>query len=38
VAAHLGGFAAGIVLTPLIKKKGVKLFQSGYSRPFARNR
>ena len=29
VAAHLGGFAAGITLTPLLKKKGIKLFQRG---------
>ena len=38
VTAHLGGFVAGFVLTPLIKKKGIKLFQSGHSRAFARNR
>jgi len=38
VAAHLGGFAAGLVLTPFIKKKGVKLFQSGHTRAFSRNR
>ena len=38
VAAHLGGFASGFVLTPLLKKKGIKLFQSGHSRAFARNR
>jgi membrane associated rhomboid family serine protease len=37
VAAHLGGFAAGFILTPFAKKKGVKLFQSGQSRPFSRN-
>lgn len=29
VAAHLGGFVAGFILTPFVKKKGVKLFQSG---------
>ena len=29
VAAHLGGFASGFVLTPFLKKKGIKLFQSG---------
>jgi membrane associated rhomboid family serine protease len=38
VAAHLGGFVAGFILTPLVKKKGIKLFQSGHSRPFSRNR
>jgi membrane associated rhomboid family serine protease len=38
VTAHLGGFVAGFVLTPFIKKKGIKLFQSGHSRAFARNR
>ena len=38
VAAHLGGFAAGLVLTPFVKKKGVKLFQSGHTRAFSRNR
>ncbi len=38
VAAHLGGFGAGFILTPLTKKKGVRLFQSGHSRPFSRNR
>jgi membrane associated rhomboid family serine protease len=38
VAAHLGGFAAGLALTPLTKKKGIKLFQGRQSLPFARNR
>ena len=38
VAAHLGGFIAGFFLTPLVKKKGVKLFQNGYTRAFSRNR
>ena len=38
VAAHLGGFTSGFVLTPFLKKKGIKLFQSGHSRAFARNR
>jgi membrane associated rhomboid family serine protease len=37
VAAHLGGFGAGLLLTPLFKRAGVKMFQSGYSRPFSRN-
>ena len=38
VAAHLGGFVAGFVLTPLLRKKGIKLFQSGHTRAFSRNR
>lgn len=37
VAAHLGGFAGGLLLTPLFKQKGVKLFQNGYSRAFSRH-
>ncbi len=37
VAAHLGGFGAGLLLTPLFKRAGVKMFQSGHSRPFSRN-
>ena len=37
IAAHLGGFAGGFILTPLFKKKGVKLFQGGYSRAFSRH-
>ncbi|MBT3636303.1 MAG: rhomboid family intramembrane serine protease [Opitutae bacterium] len=37
VAAHLGGFGAGLVLTPFFKQSGVRMFQSGYSRPFSRN-
>ena len=36
IAAHLGGFAGGFLLTPLFKKKGVKLFQGGHSRAFSR--
>jgi membrane associated rhomboid family serine protease len=38
VAAHLGGFVAGFFLTPLVKQKGVKLFQNGRTRAFSRNR
>ncbi len=38
VAAHLGGFIAGLFLTPLVKKKDVKLFQNRQSHRFARNR
>ena len=36
IAAHLGGFAGGLILTPLFKKKEIKFFQDGYSRPFSR--
>ena len=37
IAAHLGGFAGGFLLTPLFKKSGVKLFQGGHSRAFSRH-
>jgi membrane associated rhomboid family serine protease len=37
IAAHLGGFGAGLLLTPFFKRAGVRMFQSGYSRPFSRN-
>jgi membrane associated rhomboid family serine protease len=37
VAAHLGGFGAGFLLTPFFTRAHVKIFQSGYSRPFSRN-
>lgn len=37
IAAHLGGFGAGLALTPFFKRSGVRMFQSGYSRPFSRN-
>ncbi|MBT6851527.1 MAG: rhomboid family intramembrane serine protease, partial [Opitutae bacterium] len=36
VAAHLGGFTAGILLTPFFKKKHVKFFQAGRTRAFSR--
>lgn len=36
IAAHLGGFAGGILFTPLFKRKGIKLFQRGSSRAFSR--
>ena len=36
IAAHLGRFAGGFILTPLFKKKEIKFFQDGYSRPFSR--
>jgi len=37
IAAHLGGFAGGFILTPLFKKKGVQLFQDGHSQAFSRH-
>lgn len=37
VAAHLGGFAAGLILTPLFKSHGVKMFQPGNRRAFSRH-
>jgi membrane associated rhomboid family serine protease len=36
IAAHLGGFAAGFVLTPFLRKPGVRLFQDGHTRSFTR--
>jgi membrane associated rhomboid family serine protease len=36
IAAHLGGFTAGILLTPLMRKPGVRLFQDGRTRSFTR--
>ena len=38
IAAHLGGFAAGLALTPLLKRRGVRLFQSPHSAAFAHRR
>ncbi len=38
IAAHLGGFAAGLALTPFLKRRGVTLFQSPHSAAFARSR
>jgi membrane associated rhomboid family serine protease len=35
IVAHLGGFAAGLVLTPFLKRRGVTLFQSPHSAAFA---
>jgi membrane associated rhomboid family serine protease len=32
--AHVGGFVAGMVLVPVLKQKGVPLFQPAHSRPF----
>jgi membrane associated rhomboid family serine protease len=36
IAAHLGGFAAGFILTPFLRKPGVRLFQNGHTRSFTR--
>ncbi len=36
IAAHLGGFVAGILLTPFLRKPGVRLFQDGRTRSFTR--
>ena len=36
IAAHLGGFASGVLLTPFMRKPGVRLFQDGRSRSFTR--
>lgn len=36
IAAHLGGFGAGVILTPFFKKRKVKLFQKPNSRAFSR--
>ncbi len=38
IVAHLGGFAAGLALTPFLKRPGVKLFQPPHSAAFARSR
>ena len=34
IAAHLGGFAGGFILTPHYSRKRVKLFQGGHSELF----
>ena len=36
IAAHLGGFASGLILTPFMRKPGVRLFQDGARRSFTR--
>ena len=36
VAAHLGGFAAGLALTPFFKKRNIRLFQAGHTPAFSR--
>ena len=38
IVAHLGGFAAGLALTPFLKRRGVTLFQSPHSAAFAYSR
>ena len=38
ILAHLGGFAAGLALTPFLKRRGVTLFQSPHSTAFAYSR
>ena len=38
ILAHLGGFAAGLALTPFLKRRGVTLFQSPHSAAFAYSR
>ncbi len=38
IVAHLGGFAAGLALTPFLKRRGITLFQSPHSAAFARSR
>jgi membrane associated rhomboid family serine protease len=37
IVAHLGGFAAGLAMTPFLKRRGVTLFQSPHSAAFARS-
>ena len=38
IVAHLGGFASGLALTPILKRRGVLLFQSPHSTAFAHSR
>ncbi len=38
IVAHLGGFAAGLALTPFLKRRGVALLQAPHSAAFARTR
>ena len=38
IVAHLGGFAAGLALTPFLKRRGVTLFQPPHGAAFARSR
>ena len=37
IVAHLGGFISGIILTPLLKRPGINLFQSKHTTAFSRN-
>lgn len=37
VAAHLGGFATGLALTPFFKKRNVKMFQGANRQAFSRH-
>jgi membrane associated rhomboid family serine protease len=36
IAAHLGGFVCGLILTPLFKRPSVKLFQQKHTAAFSR--
>jgi membrane associated rhomboid family serine protease len=36
--AHVGGFVAGLILVPFLKRSEINLFQPPRSRPFARER
>ena len=36
IAAHLGGFVAGIFFTPFLRKSGIRLFQDGRTHSFTR--
>ena len=38
ILAHLGGFAAGLALTPFLKRRGVTLFQPPSSAAFTYGR
>lgn len=38
IVAHVGGFAAGLVLTPFLKRREVRLFQPRHSVAFAHSR
>ena len=37
IAAHLGGFATGLALTPFFKKRNVKMFQGANRQAFSRH-
>ena len=38
IAAHLGGFVCGLILTPIFKKPGVRLFQGKHTTAFSHSR